>query len=428
MRYAEYKASRLEGMGTEHMLLQNGLSLKFWESYSAFANSGGGSIFVTFSGRFDSDVDEVIDLIWSGLTDRSIVSSNILMDSDITRTSDGFIVNVPSADRSLRPVYIHDSFRTGTFVRYEGKTVRSSIENTMSMIRDNSDVQVLPVHSEIDFSIINMESVKAFRSLVRNGHIWEKLTDKEFLSMTTTIANIGGYPNPTNVGILLFSDHYTASSMFPGYRLRYSDEETEMDSEDGRWSGNISDFYLLVSERIDATFNSISDALKEIVINALAHSDYLFGEGVSITFKDDSFFIMNSGSFRSDQESSVNGKRDRRNPVLAKILGAISLTKGLGDAISQLNRSEYEVSIKENHVSGSVTIIVKPYTILKTNIGSVEEIILNKISANDSITIGELSECIRLSRRQVERYIAELKSKGILIREGSRRAGNWKIS
>lgn len=427
MRYAEDKASRLEGMGTEHMLSQNGPSLKFWESYSAFANSGGGSIVVTFTGRFDSDVDETIDMIWSGLADRSIVSSNILMDSDIVRTSDGFTVNVPSADKSLRPMYINDSFKTGTFVRHEGKTVRSSIENVLSMIRDSSDIYDVPVHSEFDFSIINMGSVKAFRSLVHSGHIWEGLTDEEFLFMTGLITNVDGYTKLTKPGILLFSDHYTASSIYPGYRLRYSDGKIKLDSEEGRWSGNIFDFYSLVSERIDATFNSINDYLKEIVINALAHSDYFFGEGISITCDDDSFIVVNSGLFRSDQKASVNGERGRRNPTLTKILGMILSKRGLGNAISSLNGSGYEVSIKEDFVSGSVTVIVKSSIIPKTSMNPVEERILDGISTNQRITIDEMSQCIGLSRRQVERYIAELKSKGILVREGSRRAGNWRI-
>ena len=427
MRYAEDKASRPEGMGTEHMLLQNCLPLKFWESYSAFANSGGGSIVAKFSGTFDSDIDEAIDSIWSGLSDRSRVSSNILMDSDVRRTPDGFVVSVPSADKRLRPIYINDSYETGTFVRYDGMTVRSSIENTRSMMRDSSDVRDVQTLPSADISTINMESAKAFRSLIGDGHIWKELTDDMFLSMTSMAVDIEGCFKPTNAGILLFSNYYTASSMFLGYRLRYLDEETKFDSEDGKWSGNIFDFYSLVSERIDVIFNSISNPLKEIVINALAHSDYYFGEGISVVCCNNSLTIVNNGLFRSDQEASVNGKRDRRNPSMAKILGMISPTTGLGVAISSINKAGYEVSIKEDYISGSVTITIKPYIVSKANIGSIEERILNEISNNDSITVGELSECIGLSRRQVERYISELKSRGALIREGSRRAGHWKL-
>lgn len=215
--------------------------------------------------------------------------------------------------------------------------------------------------------------------------------------------------------------------MFPGYRLRYSDKETKFDSENGRWSGNIFDFYSLVSERIDLKFNSINDALKEIVINALVHSDYSFGEGVSIECSNNSFTIVNSGLFRSNRMVSINGKRDRRNPTIAKMFRMISPTKGLEDAISSLNELGYKVSINENYVSGSVTVIVQSSIIPKIDLSSVEEQILNHVSTNSSITISELSEFIGLSRRQIERYIAELKSKGILVRKGSRRAGSWNI-
>ncbi len=58
MRYAEGKASRPEGIRIESMPLQNCHPLKFWENYSAFANSGGGSIRVYNAGGFDTVVNQ----------------------------------------------------------------------------------------------------------------------------------------------------------------------------------------------------------------------------------------------------------------------------------------------------------------------------------------------------------------------------------
>ncbi|MEA4977635.1 MAG: HTH domain-containing protein [Methanomassiliicoccaceae archaeon] len=428
MRYAEGKASRPEGIRIESMPLQNCHPLKFWENYSAFANSGGGSIRVYNAGGFDSDIEEFTAKVREGLFDRFVVSSNILMESDIKKTTDGISVNVPSADRRLRPVFVGDSKETGTFVRSEGRTVKCNIDNIRSMIRDSKDSSCDSAPVISDISILNMESVRTFRASVKSkGHIWDSRTDDEFLSLTSAAADVEGWLRPTHAGILLFSDYYTASTIFPGYRLKYKDEKILIDSEDGSWTGNIIDFISKVSEIIDYRFPDIRCPANELIINALAHSDYNFGEGISVECSEENIVISNAGLFRAGQELSINGTKDRRNPAIAKMLGMISPCRGLGSAITSINMAGYEVSIDENHLSGTVTISVKRAGFLRTERSPVAERILKEIFSDVSVTVGDLSEKMGLSRRQIERHISDLKSDGSLMRVGSRRAGSWKV-
>ncbi|MDN5357640.1 MAG: ATP-dependent helicase RecG [Candidatus Methanomethylophilaceae archaeon] len=428
MRYAEGKASRPEGIRTESMPLQNCHPLKFWENYSAFANSGGGSINVYNTGGFDSDTDEFIAKIREGLFDRSVVSSNVLMESDIKKTMDGISVNVPSADRRLRPVFVGDSKETGTFARFEGRTVKCNIDNIRSMIRDSKDLPYDSAPVITDISILDMESVRAFRKSVGSkGYIWESRTDDEFLSLTSAAADTEGWLRPTYAGILLFSNYYTASAIFPGYRLKYKDEKTLIDSEDGSWTGNIIDFISKVSEIIDYRFPDICCPVNELIINALAHADYNFGEGIAVECSEENITISNAGLFRAGQELSVKGAKDRRNPVIAKILGMMSRCRGLGPAIASVNMAGYEISIDENHLSGIVTVTVKRAGLPRVERSPVAERILKEMISDGNVTVGGLSEKMGLSRRQIERYISDLKSDGSLVRVGSRRAGSWKV-
>ena len=259
------------------------------------------------------------------------------------------------------------------------------------------------------------------------GHIWEGRSDDEFLSLTSSAADSNGWLRPTNAGVILFSDYYTASSAFPGYRLRYRDDEKYLDSEDGRWTGNIADYYLEVSDTIDIHLPEISGPAKELIINALAHSDLNFGDGVSVELTESKLTICNSGIFRAGQEQSLKGAKDRRNPAVAKLLGLVSPCRGLGRALSEIDAAGYEAVIEEDHRYGTVKVSVFGRGAPRAERGPVAERILEAISRDRNVTVGQLSEMMGLSRRQVERHISDLKSDGSLVRTGSRRSGSWKV-
>ena len=52
---------------------------------------------------------------------------------------------------------------------------------------------------------------------------------------------------------------------------------------------------------------------------------------------------------------------------------------------------------------------------------------MNLIKENSKITTDELSKQLNLSRRAIQMIINSLKDKNVLIREGSRKIGYWKI-
>ncbi len=53
---------------------------------------------------------------------------------------------------------------------------------------------------------------------------------------------------------------------------------------------------------------------------------------------------------------------------------------------------------------------------------------LSLIINNNVITIKEISDNLNISMRKTERIIAELKEKGVLRREGSRKSGYWVVA
>jgi ATP-dependent DNA helicase RecG len=100
-----------------------------WETYSAFANTNGGDIFLGLRelgpGKYElagiPNPKLVIDELMAGLNNAKLVSANVLcLDSvAIVVIDDKSIVhiNVPKAPVYLRPVYIGTDPLMGTYVR-----------------------------------------------------------------------------------------------------------------------------------------------------------------------------------------------------------------------------------------------------------------------------------------------------------------------
>lgn len=56
-----------------------------------------------------------------------------------------------------------------------------------------------------------------------------------------------------------------------------------------------------------------------------------------------------------------------------------------------------------------------------------ENIVLALIIEQPSLSIGTISEQSTIGRRTVERVLHSLKEKGMIVREGSKRSGYWKM-
>ena len=56
-----------------------------------------------------------------------------------------------------------------------------------------------------------------------------------------------------------------------------------------------------------------------------------------------------------------------------------------------------------------------------------KELVVSLMTKNPKITLGEISERLSISERQVKRLVSDLTSLGIITRKGSNRAGEWII-
>ena len=114
----------------ECKLAANGLPVSIWETYSSFANTDGGTMFLgikehrdsfTVEGLSEKQVIKYQKDFWSIVNDRHKVSKNILLNHHVyTVVVEGktiLRIDVPAADRPDKPVYIGVDPMKGTYRR-----------------------------------------------------------------------------------------------------------------------------------------------------------------------------------------------------------------------------------------------------------------------------------------------------------------------
>ena len=343
-----------EKLTVEAKLAQGGLPNSIWETYSAFANSYGGTILLGVEenkktrGLSVAGIDNPQKLIsdfWNIVNNPNKVNANILLDGHVYvmdyNNKKIVVVEVPRADRRDKPVYINNDLFGGTYRRNSDGDYRCNKDAVLTMLRDNSaesaDSKVL---EECPMEYLNEDSIKSYRTAfgnLRDGHVWTKLSNDEFLTKIGAARKAKDCKlHPTLAGLIFFGDFTYITDVLPNFFLDYREQKggnnrwtDRVCSGDGDWSGNIFDFYFKIihkltsdvekpfqldsnSLRIDQT--EVHDALREVLANALIHADYYGRRGIVIEKDFKTIKISNPGTFRVNVAEAIDGGiSDARN-------------------------------------------------------------------------------------------------------------------
>lgn len=399
MKKQVLKALQLdENHERECKLAQGGLPESIWETYSAFANTEGGSILLgikehrdsfTIQGLSEKQIIKYQKNFWSVLNDRNKISRNILLNHHVKVVEyDGkklLEIQIPAADRHDKPVYVGTDPMKGTYRRdYEGDFLctEASVRAMFADQRDKSiDSEVL---EDMELDALNMETVKGYRVLfeqLHEGHPWNKLMKDEFLiKLKAAAKNKKGEVSPTVAGILMFGDADRITDVFLDYREECDEKGVRWlyrtHSNEGDWSGNLFDFFYKVTTRIDDDVAvpfvnrregirvdrvEVHDALNEAVANALVHSNYYGRRGIVIIKHGKEITISNPGTIRiTKEEFYAGGNSDPRNPNLLKMFGFVNVGERAGSGVDKImtaweeqhwEKPEYDISLRTERVT-----------------------------------------------------------------------------
>ena len=214
-------------------------------------------------------------------------------------------------------------------------------------------------------------------------------------------------------------------------------------------------------------FNYPYQALEEAVVNSLYHRDWTIREPVEITIEPERISILSfSGPNHTIPMEAVQKgislrSRRYRNRRLGEFLKELDLTEGRATGIPtiqdelQANGSPAaKIETDEERTYFLIDIPCHPYFVNKettmdlgeTNDGNVtkdgvkgdvkggvkeltqvQEVIVKEMLFNPYITTSEMAQKTGIKFRTLQRYVSQLQTAGIIIREGGRKEGRWTI-
>ncbi|MCZ8131665.1 MAG: putative DNA binding domain-containing protein [Steroidobacteraceae bacterium] len=379
--------SPYEGVDVEYKSAKGGLPRDLWETYSAFANTDGGTIWLGIAQREGhlephglDNVEKLLTDFWNTVNNRDKVSCNLLSERSVQRVplpaSSGrevVCIQVPRADRRQRPVYVGHHPLSGTFRRNHEGDYRCTEDEVRRMFADRpehaADGRVV---EHFEWTDLDLESIRQFRSLfaaARPGHPWIADTDQDLLLKLGALQRDrpSGRLGVTVAGLLMFGKHLaiTAPEAVPGfhvdYRERFSDDPairwTDRLTSDGTWEANLFQFYRRVTvllstgpgvkqpfqrdpEGYRRQVTPVHEALQEALVNALIHADYSGQGGIVIDRYVDRLEFSNPGTLLVSREQLQRGGiSECRNKSLQKMFQILGVGDRAGSGIDKIRSS-----------------------------------------------------------------------------------------
>jgi predicted HTH transcriptional regulator len=457
--------AKSENAAVEFKRARGGVPADFWPSYSAFANTDGGTIILGIREKDGKreveglpDVEKTVADIWNAVNNAEKISANVLF------------------NESVYPIEV------------DGKQL---------------------VLDELTIADLDADSIRRYRmyfSQLRPGHVWSGLADDGFLMKIGAAARgRDGKVHPTLAGLVCFGDFNEITNVLPYFFLDYREHLSpdvrwtdRVCSGDANWSGNIFDFFFRINQSITAgvkvPFKIASDnvtrdddtpvhkALREVLANALIHADYHGRRGIVIDKYPKRLEVSNPGTLRMSKSVAIaGGTSDARNGKIFNIFSLVRIGERSGMGLSSLygvwEKEKFaEPSIIESYEPDRTKVIVEfesdeselgvktPEVGVETREVGVENAevgvktqevgvetselgvtpgfdvlmgayrndfranarkVLSALAEHPEMDFVRLSQVLNLSQNSVWRAVRALREVGLLVREGADKGGKW---
>lgn len=272
------------------------------------------------------------------------------------------------------------------------------------------------------------------------------------------VKNLDGILVPTNAFVLLTNNTFPFAkiqcALFKGTeRVIFIDKR----DFEGPLYEQIEEAYEFVLKHINLgaeinglvrtdTYELPTEAIREAIVNAMTHRNFLDRSCVQVAVYDDRVEITSPGMLYGGLtiEQIKEGGSKIRNRCIAEVFSRMKIIESWGTGIKRMFSSCKEYGIREPelleigdsfrvnlyrpsyndiHQSSSKS---SPKSSLK-DVNQTQQKIIEMILLNRKMTQTAMAEELGITSRAVKKSIKELNEKGILQRVGSARSGYWEV-
>ena len=394
-----------------------GFPSSFWETYSAFANTDGGTIVFgvketngkfSLNGLSEEQIEKYKKDFGNGVNNPSTISCNLKNENNVRDAEyKGYrflLFFIPRASKDQRPVFKTTDPYNGTYKRnYEGD-YKCSKKEVRRMFADAdeqhpADSRILKNYTMDD---IDMETIRAYRqkfSISSPDHPWLILNDIDLLK------KLGGYRKDretgeegfTVAGLLMFgksesiTDIECTPNFFPDYREHLTEDEnvrwTNRICSDGTWEANLFNFYQRVLPRLQSVLpkpfklegnirkeeTPAHVAVREALINLCVHADYTEDASLVVKHNTNAFIFSNPGTMLVSKEQYYSGGESVcRNKSLQKMFSMLGVAEKAGSGTDKILKGWKESNwrapiINEHQNPDKVELIMPMESLLSEN-------------------------------------------------------------
>lgn len=366
---AIYLANLKEGLNVEMKESSNKVPDSFYETYSSFSNTNGGTIYLGIKeGKTNTIIgvknpfEQKKNLI-AALHSKEKISYCSLKEDDIQILDvlDKKIlkINVREAPKEVQPVYIKGNLSLSYERIGDGDYLLSEDDiSSRLLIKRGIHFDALPNIYDFDDSRIDQNTLKQYRQYLDSispNNIFSRLNNHDFLSRIGAITNANGKEVLTNGAVLFLGFITDIMQLVPNFFLDYQENITSnsrwdyrLTSDDLSKNCNLYNFFLIISKRMVENLpnpfksNGISNidgedlrrAVIEGLSNAISNQNYLSLPGISIKKTQNYIKITNSGDMPvSIEQAKKGGISEPRNVNIMNYLRIIQVADRGGTGI-----------------------------------------------------------------------------------------------
>ncbi|MDO9074781.1 MAG: ATP-binding protein [Rubrivivax sp.] len=478
-----------ESIDTEFKSARGGLPGSFWETYSAMANTQGGTVILGVVEKAAGlawegvpDAAQLRTVLWNQLNDRQKVSRNLLSDGDIQTLDDGgrsfVVVHVPRAPRRDRPVYVGLNPLSGSYRRAEEGDYRCSEEEVRRMLADQSDAPADAVVVEhFGLGDFDTDTLKQYRNRFASrdpDHPWLSEDDAGLMFKLGALRRdrANGLEGATVAGLLMFGSFAALREGLPAFHVDYREKLsadpavrwTDRVVPDGTWESNVFQFYQRVVQRLSADLKIpfqlnrelyrkddtiVHEALREAVVNALIHADYRGQGGIVIERYADRIELSNPGSLLVSREQLLRGSvSECRNKSLQLMFQMIGGGEKAGSGMDKIRsgwRSQHWRSpkVEESLQPDRVKLVLPMVSLIPAEVNeelrlrfgarfdrldktAVQAVVTARVEG--SVTNGRLQEVTGEHPKDITGVLQALVRDGFLSQQNQRRWASYRVA